>query len=135
MKYLNLIFIMFVFLFFASCIDEEGKKMMLFVNKIVEEPDRMKEIIDSSEYYNSTLTEQIDVRIYKAFIDNIKSFKNNGIQYHYDEYSTPPNSSVINNKFISIGSGDIIYDIYLQFSFEYIDNKWVLKYVRRMNGY
>ena len=82
MKNINLMFKIVIFLFSASCIDEEGKIMMMFVNKIVKNPDKMKEIIESSEYYNSSLIESIERLSYQAFINNIKSFKNKIIQYH-----------------------------------------------------
>lgn len=141
MKYLNLLLIFSCILIssctFISGMDEEGKKMMIFVNQIVEEPDRMKELIYASEYYDSQMTEPIDSRILQSFIRSIKFFKKNGIEYHYDEDAViiQLDKSRINGKCIYIGSGNILYDYYIRFFFQNIDNNWVLINVLSMNGY
>jgi len=137
MKNINLIFIIIIFLFSTSCIDEEGKQMMQFVIQIIDEPDRMQELIESSEYYNSQMTEPIDNRILQSFIRSIKFFKKKGIEYHYHEDAViiQLDKSRINGKCIFIGSGNILYDYYIRFFFQNIDNNWVVINVLSMNGY
>lgn len=141
MKYLNLLFILSCTLIsscsFISGMDEEGKKMMLFVNQIVEEPDRMEEIIKSSEFYDKEFTEAVDSNYWQVYINNIKNFKNKGIQYHYEpDYIIQERGlSDIKGKGIIISSGNILYYPNIHFFFQYINDKWVLIDLSMGNNY
>ncbi|MDT3739219.1 MAG: hypothetical protein RO257_06910 [Candidatus Kapabacteria bacterium] len=128
MKELNLILIIVIFLFSTSCIDEEGKKMMEFVNKIVENPDKMEEIIKSSEFYDDEFTEMIKPDYKLIVVNSIKSYKNNSIQYHYepDAIVNQLDRSQLKGKSIFISSGNILYSPNLQFFFQNINKKWIL---------
>lgn len=139
MKYVNL-FLALSCILLSSCsilpsVDEEGEKMMEIVKRIVDNPDRMKEIIETSNYYDSTNTEPIESRTLQTFINNIKVYKKEGIQYYYRANQTigQLNDSDVKGTLINIGSVSN-YSLHISFFFQCIDNKWVLVNVLHMTG-
>lgn len=128
MKNINLIFIIVIFLFSTSCIDEEGKKMMEFVNKIVENPDKMEEIIKSSEFYDDEVTKPNDSSYRFILINSIKSYKDNGIQYQYehDIVVNKIDGSKLKGNYVFLSSGNYLYSNNVSFFFQKINDRWIL---------
>ncbi|GAB1372468.1 hypothetical protein MASR1M45_25300 [Candidatus Kapaibacterium sp.] len=102
MKYLKLIFLIVIFLFFASCsflkkfdpeywkIKSDFKKELEFIQKILDNPDKIREIIESSEFYDKRYF-NFKNDSYKTVISYLKN-ENNTIDiigfYRTNHYSS-----------------------------------------------
>lgn len=132
MKYINLLLTLTCILLLScsilSGVDEEGEKMIDFVKRIVDDPERMPVNIEKSEYYDKKYTKLVDSNYLHVYINNIKSYKKKGIQYHYvpDSKINKLDRSQLRGKSIFISSGNVLYSHNTHFFFQYIKDKWVL---------
>lgn len=132
MKYLSLL-LLFISFFLNSCsiisgIDEDGKRMKQLVKKIVEDPDKMEEIINSSEFYCSELTEMIKPDYKSIIINSINAYKNKGIQYLYqkDLVRLTLDGNRYKYNTIIISSDNPLYSPHISFYFKKINDRWIL---------
>jgi len=132
MKYLSLLLLV-ISLTLNSCsilsgIDEDGKKMMDFVKKIVEKPNRIEEIIKSSEFYSSELTEMIRPDYKIIIINSINAYKRKGIQYLYEKDLVRLTLDGNRYKYntITISSDNPLYSPHISFYFKKINDRWIL---------
>ena len=99
-----------------------------FIDKIMEEPDNIITIIDSSRYYHKQFREGLlKDTILKSYIPYIKSLRKNGYTYVYVESFIVEQSyeGVTCLKDVKLKSKQ--EELYLNFVFETIDCQWKLE--------
>jgi hypothetical protein len=106
-----------------SCIDKEFEEELKFVQSIIDYPDDMKNIIETSKFYDSTF---IDLQS-SSFITYIDYLKNESKDFSYSCYKgsiTRKLKQYQGLKIIDVFDRDSKFA--LSFSFKQNESKWIL---------